>query len=248
MPMRNAAAQTLAAPARHVGRRRREQDGFPCDPKAAHRIRVSTAGPARSRVRILRSRVSHDRAALQYRSLYLLAPPSMQNRTRQRARRRPWTALAGSAVGLEPAKARMAASGQIWGSWSDAGAAGKPAADQSTVPQRVLRQGVITTPAPAACACACVTNTGRRPYLAVAAGGGKITALRSPRPAKSSRKPDHDQPRPSPIGLSARTSVFPVGNPFRPLRLAQSVSGPTSDEMTAALVGVPGWSAPSPSQ
>jgi hypothetical protein len=99
MPMRNAAAQTLAAPARHVGRRRREQDGFPCDPKAAHRIRVSTAGPARSRVRILRSRVSHDRAALQYRSLYLLAAPSMQNRTRQRARRRPWTALAGSGGG-----------------------------------------------------------------------------------------------------------------------------------------------------
>jgi hypothetical protein len=46
------------------------------------------------------------------RGLYLLAAPSTPTRTRQRAKKRPWTALSGSARG-DTAKARKPASAPI---------------------------------------------------------------------------------------------------------------------------------------
>jgi hypothetical protein len=76
-------------------------------------------------------------------------------------RRRPWR---GRPVG-PPAKVGNAASGQIWGSWSDAGAAGEQ-------PSALLRQGAISArprrPRHV------FYSAGRRPYPAAAAGGAKM--------------------------------------------------------------------------
>ena len=54
---------------------------------------------------------------------------------------------------MTPAQAGKAASGQIWGSWSSAGAAGS--GSRRTAAQRVLSK---TPQAPAPAACACVTS------------------------------------------------------------------------------------------
>jgi hypothetical protein len=62
-----------------------------------------------------------------------VAPGSVLSGNQQAHQKRPVDGLGGVVRWMTPVKARKAASGQIWGSWSDAGPPGV-AADQSTVP------------------------------------------------------------------------------------------------------------------